>query len=391
MCINLCEQQQRHTVAGGASNPCHPHKTTDAHQHVCVIIATSSHHRCHTPCHTRSPQRASLADRAWSWINRWAERINPTQRSWGITLHRRTTTDHTTSSWPVAEIHMRSSQEQLLLHHHQQAGAVLSDQQGPCSFDAAVTDGVNAVAAGQHHQMTAAPPGHMPVLGGGASSKSLRRPAQLASCQASLEVLPASGAAVCGGSNNPLARVSQSSHLSHLSLLPDVRPDEQMVYLQQQIQWAMQKVGCRVNFGSCWHMVPTCILGVGTCQQAHSSVILVECSTVMRPAAVMLTWLRQYIWHVLSAPVQHDPKPHRVASPLCHTHTHMVCMAVMASSKPHVPSVHTCHSNTYSCPTCLPLHTPQLLPSLPCHICVCVPDLHCYAPRSWPKMMQLGC
>jgi hypothetical protein len=74
----------------------------------------------------------------------------------------------------------------------------------------------------------------------------------MASCQTSTEGLlgaaglPSSaGTAAPGGAGsgaNPLARLSQGSHLSHLSLLPEGRPEDQMQYLQQQIQWAMNKV-----------------------------------------------------------------------------------------------------------------------------------------------------
>jgi hypothetical protein len=129
----------------------------------------------------------------------------------------------------VAEIQMRASQEQQLLLLTQQQQGMPSDHH----LQAGGAAGAAAASAG------GAGASSMPLAG--LSSRGLRRHQQLTAGQTSCE--GAMGAASVAAGGNTLARLSQGSHLSHLSLLSDVRPDEQMAYLQQQIQWALQKVG----------------------------------------------------------------------------------------------------------------------------------------------------
>lgn len=182
---------------------------------------------------------SSVFNRAWNWLGYWVDRLTPGTR-WGAGAYKRYSGDVTlpSDSWPFAEHNLRSSAEQQILN----LGAQLQLQQQAASRLSLDTPSY--------------PSAGMPSAGGAASTpygqqRPLRRQSQLASCQTSTEgMLGAAGlpssagtapaSAAAGG--NPLARVSQGSHLSHLSLLPEGRPEDQMQYLQQQIQWAMNKV-----------------------------------------------------------------------------------------------------------------------------------------------------
>lgn len=173
-----------------------------------------------------------MFNRAWNWLGYWADRLTPRTR-WGAGAYKRYSGDHhlTTDSWTFGEHHLLASQEQ----HIQNLGMQLQ-QQGASRLSLDMPLGMSAGgAAGTPY----------------AQQRSLRRQSQLASCQTSTEgVLGGTGLPSCAGTApagatggaNPLARLSQGSHLSHLSLLPEGRPEDQMQYLQQQIQWAMNKV-----------------------------------------------------------------------------------------------------------------------------------------------------
>jgi len=173
--------------------------------------------------------KESIYLRAWNWVGSWVDCLTPRPRSWGVGAYRRCSGDAhlAADSWPFGDHTLRASQEQQLLglyQHH--PGSRLSSDHPPFSVVIS-TGGVAGTPLSQQ--------------------RPLRRQSQLASCQPSSEGMAGghglpSTAGPAAGSANPLARLSQSSHLSHLSLLPDVRPEEQMQYLQQQIQWAMNKV-----------------------------------------------------------------------------------------------------------------------------------------------------
>jgi hypothetical protein len=187
----------------------------------------------------------SALNRALTWLGYWVDRLTPRTR-WGAGAYKRYSGDHTlpTDSWPYGQElhHLRTSQEDRIQLLGMQLG-LQQQQVGPSRLSLEVPYGGMAGPGVSAGGVAGTPCGHM---------RSLRRHSTMASCQTSTEGLlgaaglPSSaGTAAPGGAGsgaNPLARLSQGSHLSHLSLLPEGRPEDQMQYLQQQIQWAMNKV-----------------------------------------------------------------------------------------------------------------------------------------------------
>lgn len=191
--------------------------------------------------HRESNFDKSALNRALTWLGYWVDRLTPRTR-WGAGAYKRYSGDHAlpSDSWPYSNElhHLRISQEDRIQLLGMQLGM---QQQAPSrlSLEALYAGMGPGVSAGG---VAGTPCGQM---------RSLRRHSTMASCQTSTEGLlgaaglPSSaGTAAPGGAGgpNPLARLSQGSHLSHLSLLPEGRPEDQMQYLQQQIQWAMNKV-----------------------------------------------------------------------------------------------------------------------------------------------------
>lgn len=216
---------------------------------VCLFVAV-------LPC-SALDQDGSVFNKAWNWLGYWADRLTPRTR-WGAGAYKRYSGAHqlTTDSWPLGEHHLRASQEQ----HIQNLGMRLQQQ------------GASRLSLDEPLGMSAGGAAGIPY----AQQRSLRRQSQLASCHTSTEgVLDGAGRPSCAGTApagaaggaNPLARLSQGSHLSHLSLLPEGRPEDQMQYLQQQIQWAMNKVSAlRTSRAKDWGMQRQ---GCGQ-QQPHS-------------------------------------------------------------------------------------------------------------------------
>lgn len=184
-------------------------------------------------------------NRALTWLGYWVDHLTPRTR-WGAGAYKRYSGDHTlpSDSWPYGNNqlhHLRSSQEDRIQLLGMQLG-MQQQQAAPSRLS------LEALYAGMGPGVSAGGVAGTP----GGQMRSLRRHSTMASCQTSTEgllgaagQLPSSaGTAAPGGAGgaNPLARLSQGSHLSHLSLLPEGRPEDQMQYLQQQIQWAMNKV-----------------------------------------------------------------------------------------------------------------------------------------------------